>query len=251
MKISPQVIMDIEEKVCIALTKRFDTTDYLCHYLALWEVPFYVFLNLDDKPERICSGNYECVFRALQEKIREVATCKDGEKILFNIARDLGIDVPGVVYAVPEILEIKGDEYKNIRDKFDEAYRELARDHNQAISDTFVALETTMHKILLELKVNEQDIQTKSLTKLVAKLLDDENFLKNKDDKEYTGYITNIIKSDCKELQTIRSSHTGKNHANKSVVEDTIYAELLLNISASIALFLIKFYERFYLSRNK
>lgn len=61
--------------------------------------------------------------------------------LLLKIAFDLGIEVPSVIYSVPEVKEILAEDYKDASSVFEDAYKKLEAEPDIAITMTSAALD--------------------------------------------------------------------------------------------------------------
>ena len=124
MLYSPSQTMQLIERIENALWNKFDDHKYakVKRYMKLWQKD----VDWDGNFESSCK-NFEIIDQPgtsvidLSETLHQI---KDIE-LLLQIAFDLGIEVPSVIYGVPEVKTILADSYKNVFQVFEEVYKKL------------------------------------------------------------------------------------------------------------------------------
>ena len=159
---------------------------------------------------------------------------------LFKIAIDLGIEVPALVPAIPEKIELKieelgKDKFQLVHKQIQEAIENCYKKPDYAISMMYSAFETTL-KTILHNNNHPEYRSGSNLKKYLPKVLE----LIKKDDDNIQHIIQNLI-SIAENISTIRSekcqSH-GKDPTQK-IITDSNYAFFCVNAIASVILFLL------------
>ena len=178
---------------------------------------------------------------------------KMDDELLFKIAVDLGLDIPDIIYAVPEIISLKSSDYRDVGISFEEAYKKIYADPSHAIALSQAALETVIKRICSDERFNQNE-ENKSLYKLTTYILKKFQFLPKQTDNNYIRNIGSSILNIAKNIEDLRSNCTKEAHGRlyeDYIIDDPLYAQLLVNTTATLGLFLLKFYEKKYVQQQE
>ena len=50
------------------------------------------------------------------------------DELLFKIAVDMGVQIPSIIYAVPEIISLTANDYKDVHSVFENAFKKIYDD---------------------------------------------------------------------------------------------------------------------------
>lgn len=238
MLYSPSQTMQLIERIENALWNKFDDHKYakVKRYMKLWQKD----VDWDGNFESSCK-NFEIIDQPgtsvidLSETLHQI---KDIE-LLLQIAFDLGIEVPSVIYGVPEVKTILADSYKNVFQVFEEAYKKLESEPDIAISIANASLERLIRELCID---TNQCKKGDSLYDLISHILKEYDYFPSKnlntDIRDIGGGILKIIQG----ADNIRSNYTIDAHGSlnpKYMKDQPLYAKLIFNSISTIALFLI------------
>lgn len=241
MQFAPTQIMQLKNRIEQALWNKFSDRKYVNvrRYMELWQSQVY---DEDWNGNVIgCHNNFDIInqpdsttidLAETLHKIRDV-------DLLLKIAFDLGIEVPSVIYGVPEIKEILETDYKNVYKTFEDAYKKLESEPDISISLTCATLE---HLIRDLCKNTNPCAKGDTLYDLVSHILKEYEFFPS---KELNSDIRNIgsgILKIAQSAETIRSKYTKDAHGSldpKYMQDQPLYAKLIFNSVSTIGLFLI------------
>ena len=177
-------------------------------------------------------------------------------EILIKIAIDLGIEVPDVIYCIPEIKTVLLTDYTNAFSNFEKAYKNLNEDPATSISQANSSLESIIKHILKDdnvkkdlkekgIAINEKDTLTNLCKNILKSFNYFPNFPKGEKQNEYIRNIGSGLLTTCEAIENLRSNHT-EAHGNNYILNDSLYAKFVINAVSTIGLFFINFYEKKY-----
>ena len=137
MRISPKYIMQLISNIENAIWDEFASYKNVEAYIKRW--------HEDD-------GNFWQNFiieRKEDENIDLSATLRDiaDDELLMKIAVDMGIEVPDLVYSIPEIKGILSSDYETAAATFENALRKVSEDPATSICCANSALESIVKHI--------------------------------------------------------------------------------------------------------
>lgn len=168
-----------------------------------------------------------------------------GDDTLFRIAVDIGVQIPNIIYAVPEIISITADNYQDIHAVLEHAFKQVHEDPSHSIALATSALETIIKRILENINItyNRKD----TLYKLAQVILKEFKILHNskeiKDKCNIGSSSLNIAKS----IEDLWNNHTKESRgklADDYIIDDPLYAHSLINSVSSVGLFLLIFMNK-------
>lgn len=166
-------------------------------------------------------------------------------EILIKMAIDLGVDMPGLLPCIPIVKNILRESNENAFSTFERAVKEVYEHPDQSVALAASTLEGLFKAMLQD---SSQDISVKN-----ASLSD------------LTGKVVKVLVSDCdpsapKEIKTLASQIRGLGstiddlRSDKStahgkapgeyVVDDELWAETVVNTTATLGILLWRLYER-------
>lgn len=240
--ISPSSMLDIIERIEKALWDKFDTKKYqnVKRYIARWHREEH------DGYGNVQWSNFEIVCQKENGNIDLPATLDTmSDELLFQIAVDLNIEVPGLIYSVAEIKGLLSQQYEDVGRTFQKAHEKIYSEPSTAIIMANSALERIIKKICSDSSIdgcNSRD----TLYKLAAHILKQFNFFP---DKSLNTNIRNIgsgLLNASQAIENIRSSNTEAHGTEDEIISDPLYAMLVVNSVATVGLFLLNYYEKHY-----
>lgn len=243
MQYSPTQIMQLIHRIETALWNKFDISKYVNvrRYMQLWQKD--IFNDFTDEYE---GKNFEIINQSNSTTIDLGATLygiKDTE-LLLKIAFDLGVEVPSVIYAVPEVKNILAEDYKDANSVFEDAYKKLEVEPDIAITMASSALERIIRDLCSDTNPCKRGA---TLYDLVGHIL-----------REYGYFPSNQLNADIRNIgsgmlkiaqgvENIRSNYTRDAHGSlepKYMQDQPLYAKLIFNSITTIALFLLGLKKR-------
>ncbi len=229
--ISPLAMMDIIGRISSFLyletitNKHYDYQD-IQRYLSRWKRSVFLY-------------EYD-----VENSIKNVLTSMP-EELLFQIAVDLGIEIPGLLYSVAEIKGILNDRYKDVGRAFDDACKEVYTDPSIAIVKANAALERLIKEICKDESIEDCNPRA-TLCKLTEHILKQFNFFP---DKNLNSNIRNMgsgLLTTTQAIEAIRSSNTESHGTLDEIISDPLYAVFVVNSIATVGIFLLNYYEKHY-----
>lgn len=240
--ISPSAMLDIIARIEKSLWDRFDTKKYqnVRRYITRW------YKEECDSWGNCQWSNFEILTQKDSDNIDLSATLDTmPDELLFQIAVDLNIEVPGLVYSVAEIKGVLSQKYEDVGHTFQKAHEKIYSEPSTAIIMANSALERIIKKICSDSSIdgcNSKD----TLYKLASHILKQFNFFP---DKSLNTNIRNIgsgILSSAQAIENLRSNNTEAHGTEDEIISDPLYAMLVVNTVATVGLFLLNYYEKHY-----
>lgn len=242
MIVSPLFVMNVIDRIEKALWQKFQTNKYqnVRRYIERWHHE-----EIDAWGNHVVQ-NFNIINQKNNQEIDLNATLHsmDGE-LIFQIAVDLGLEVPGLIYSVAEIKGILVEKYEDAASTFAKAHDKIYSDPSTAILMANSALERIIKKICTDKEIagyNPKD----TLYKLTTHILRQFNFLPDKNSNLQIRNLGSGLLTAAQAIENLRSNHTEAHGVDGELVGDPIYAMLILNSVATIGLFLLKHYEKHY-----
>ena len=245
-KTSPRQIMKIIEKIDKAIWSEYKSYQMVKTYILKWQEQIW---DVGNTGWNGYNGvNFEIVYKdEKEENINLIATLHNmDDELLFKIAVDFGVEIPNIIYAVPEIISYKSTDYKDVNLIFEEAFKKVYEDPSHSIALANSALETVIKKICQDERI-EQIEGKKSLYKLTQHILKVFKYFPNQTEDDYIRNIGSSILNIAKNIEDLRSNCTKEAHGRLQedyIIDDPLYAQLFVNTSATLGLFLLNFYEK-------
>jgi len=236
--ISPSAMLEIIERIEKALWEKFETKKYqnVKRYISRWHVVYDEFGN----------SNFDTILQKDNDNIDLPATLDSmDDELLFKIAVDLNIEVPGLVYSVAEIKGVLSQKYEDVGRTFERAHEKIYSEPSTAIIMANSALERIIKKICSDSSIDRCNSKD-TLYKLASHVLKQFNFFP---DKSLNTNIRNIgsgLLNVSQAIENIRSNNTEAHGTEDEIISDPLYAMLVVNTVATIGLFLLNYYEKHY-----
>ena len=235
-------MLDIIWRIEKTLWDKFETQKYqnVKRYISRWHETEY------DYQGNYCGSNFEIITQKDTDNVNLAATLDTmGDELLFQIAVDLNIEIPGLIYSVAEIKGVLSQKYEDVARTFEKAHEKIYSDPSTSIIMANSALERIIKKICSNGTIegcNPKD----TLYKLTSHILKQFNFFP---DKSLNTDIRNIgsgLLTASQAIENIRSNNTEAHGSEDETISDPLYAMLVVNTVSTIGLFLLNFYEKHY-----
>jgi len=244
--ISPKYIMELIPKVEKVLWGMSDTAKYqnVRRYIEKFHEEFHDWNNYDE--------NFHIFYVNEENKQIDLAETlhKMPKGTLIKIAIDLGIDTPGFLPVVPKFKNVLKDNNQNAYQNFERASKNVYENPDEAVSLASSTLEGVIKSILSDEAFKQQaaNIGNKPLSKLINNLVKEFGFDdKTKCPPELITIASQLrsIGTTIDDLRSDKSTAHGKAH-DEYVIDDPLWAAFIVNVSASLGLFLWEYYEKKY-----
>jgi len=242
--ISPSSMLDIIGRVEKALWDKFDDKKYrnVKRYILRWHQEEY------DYNGNCCYSNFEVVIQKDSDNINLSETLDSmNDELLFQIAVDLNIEVPGLVYSVAEIKGVLAEKYEDVGQTFQKAHEKIYSEPSTAILMANSALERIIKRICADENIDSCNSKD-TLFKLTSHVLKQFKFFP---DKSLNTNIRNVgsgLLCASQAIENIRSNNTEAHGTEDEILSDPLYAMLIVNSVATLGLFLLNYYEKHYKS---
>lgn len=251
--ISPRYIVELVPKVEKVLWDMFDTSKYLRvkHYILKWHKEEWYGYNGDDHWE-----NFEVFYKDDQKTNIDLAETlyRMPNDIIIRIAIDVGIDTPGFLPATPTFKNILKDENQSAYQNFDRATKNVYEHPDNAVALASSTLEGVI-KTILEHDVFGDDVtklKNLSLSKLVKEIVKKFGF---DDTTRCPSEIITLsgqlrsLGATIDDLRSDKSTAHGKSSGDY-VIDDPLWAMLIVNACATLGLFLWEYFDKKYLPKK-
>lgn len=234
-KISPLYMQRLKIRVESALWDLFDESKYrqVEEYVRRWHE---------------YDGNFRENF-SVYEKDGHIdlgrTLAKMPNNILIKMAADIGIETPGLLPCIPMMKNILGETNANAYANFERAVRDVYVYPDQSVALAASTLEGVF-KAIIQNADPDASVGNLSLSKLTSKVV-----------KELVGTCDPSTPQEVKALaaqlrglgSTIDNLRSDKSTAHgkapgEYVVDDSLWAETVVNVSATLGIFLWRLYER-------
>ena len=238
--ISPSAMLDIIGRIEKTLWDKFDTKKYqnVKRYIARWHEVY----------DGFGEENFSIIYQPDSDNIDLSATLDTMEdELLFKLAVDLNIEVPGLIYSVAEIKGILAEKYEDVGQTFQKAHEKIFSDPSTAIIMANSALERIIKKICADGSIDTCNAKD-GLFKLANHILKQFGFLS---DPNLNANIRNIgsgLLNTSQAIENIRSKNTEAHGTEDEIISDPIYAMLVVNAVSTVGLFLLNYHEKHYQS---
>lgn len=237
--------MTIVQKVNDALFGLYKGYEDVLSYIEKWHEVYDDFGN----------ENFQIYFK--DEERKKIDTKRtlhniDGETLL-KMAIDLGVETPDFIPSIPLFKNELKSSFETASQTFEKAFRNVESDPSLAIGLANSALESIIKEILRDDKVEIQYEEKDTLAKLTQKIC---KVFKQRVDPSEPIEIKTIVSSlmsICNAIEDLRCSKTifhGKTD-NNNVIQNPMYAYMVVNSMATVGLFFLQFYLNEYPKINK
>lgn len=236
VKISPLYMQRLKNQVESALWNLFDESKYkqVEEYVRRWHEDdgnlwenFFIY-EKDD--HHIDLG------RTLVEMPNDV---------LIKIAADIGIETPGLLPCIPMIKNILGETNANAYVNFERAVRNVYDYPDQSVALAASTLEGVFKTIIQNVD-QDASVGNLSLSKLTSKVVKELVDTCDSSTPQEVKTLASQLRSLGNTIDNLRSDKStahGK-APGEYVVDDSLWAETVVNVSATLGIFLWRLYER-------
>ena len=239
--ISPKYLMFLINQINDKIWEQYKTYNNVNFYIRKWH-KYEEGYNWNDYWENFKILNFDNGRIDLKSTLHTF----NGED-LIKIAIDLGIDTPDFIPSVPTIKNDIKQQYENVYDTFTKALKNVEQDPSIAIGLINSTFESLIKEILKDERISCQLKGTETLYKLTQLILKEFN-LNNEKFPIEVKTISSSLLSISQSIEKIRSDKTifhGKTRED-ILIDDSLYAYLIVNSMTTIALFLNSFYTKKY-----
>lgn len=246
--LSHSYVMDLIDKISETLFQKYTTYKKVERYIKRWQKviryeqygynelePIYNFYPIykDDNRDKV---DVENTLNQLDDEM------------IIQMALDLNIEVPGIIYSIAKIEGLNKSDYRHAKTIFEAAIQKVYDKPDEAIGYANSALESIIKHILeqgkLEVDYNKKD----TLYTLTQKVLKGLDYFPSKDVEERVRQIGSSLLNISQSIELLRSEKT-KFHGKDStqyIIDDPLYACFVVNSVATLGNFLISYYEKKY-----
>ncbi len=251
-KASPRQVMKIIDLTEKEIWKNYGSYDKVLSYINRWQEPIWDVNNTGWNGHD--GVNFKIIYKDQNNtQINLIKTLNHmDDDTLFRVAVDMGVQIPNIIYAVPQIIDIAADNYKDVHTVLENAFKKVNEDPSHSIALANSALETII-KIILE-DINPDYNRKHSLYKLSQTIVKTFKIHHNGNEIEDIRNIGSGLLNIAQSIENLRSNHTKESHgklADDYIIDDPLYAQFLINSVSSVGLFLINFYERKYQKKEE
>lgn len=234
MNVSPKYLMKLIGQIEKQIWQEYSSYKTVFFYIKKWHVEDWNY------------SNFTIYFREdknidLTKTLHEI----DGELVL-KIAVDLGIETPNFIPSIP-LVKLKLEEnYSTAYEAFTKALEECATKPDLAVGLANATLESILKHILEDERIKVKWKKTETLYALTEALLREFSMHPSVKPPEEIRNIASSLLNISKNVEGLRSEKTlfhGKTDCDY-LLEDSIYAEFIINSVAAVGLFLIGFYAK-------
>lgn len=241
MKVSPKYMIGLIQKIDTAIWSEYDSYKNVEAYIERW---------YEDDGRFGDWRNFDIVRREDNDNIDLYGTLsgiKDDE-LLFKIAVDLGIEIPDLVYSIPEIKGILSSDYHTAAATFENALKKVIEEPNTSICAANSALESIIKHICEDPSIQSCD-QKDTLYRLTQHILKEFQYYPDGKLNDNIRNIGSALLTIAQSVEAIRSGHSDTSHgkiADDYIIDDDLYAKFVLNAVTTVGLFLLNYYEKKY-----
>lgn len=248
IRISPSQRMELYKEIKEVLFKKYNSYENVALYLE------HIFPKVYEYDEAFPDFAYKYRKDPPQDRVidTERSLAKLDDETLLQIAIDLGIRVPNILYTLPIIHSImpnKRFDYHVAYEAFEKAIESVFKEPERAVQLANTTLETIIKCIIEQgvLKIPDYD-KNDTLYELMCKILKAfEIFPENNSHPEIRKISSSLLKI-AQSLEALRSDKTfvhGKG-IKDILFDDPCSASFLVNTISTVGLFLITVYEKCY-----
>jgi hypothetical protein len=251
-KASPRQVMNIIDLTKNEIWNNYKSYDKVLSYIKRWQKPIS---DVNNTGWNVYDGgNFEIIYNDQNNtQINLVKTLNNmDDDTLFRVAVDMGVQIPNIIYAVPKIIDITADNYKDIHTVLENAFKKVNEDPSHSIALANSALETIIKRILKDIKPNYNPKDT--LYKLAQTILKEFKIIHNEKEILDIRQIGSGLLNTAQSIENLRSNHTKESHGKLEddyIIDDPLYAYFIINAVSSVGLFLLNFYEQKYSKKEE
>ena len=240
-KVSPKFMINLIKKIDKAVWDEFKSYKEVEAYISRFREVYDDFEN----------ANFYISYKdkeKTQIDLHSTLARIDDDEIIFKIAVDVGIEVPDLIFAIPEIKGILSSDYEAAHVTFENAYKKVASEPNVSICCANSALESIIKHICEHSSIKKCN-QKETLYKLTQHILKEFKFYPQANLDENIRNIGSSLLNIAQNIEAIRSHHSDTSHGKTSedyIIDDELYAKFIVNAVTTVGLFLLNFFEKKY-----
>ncbi len=232
--ISPKYMMGLVRRVEAALQKEYPSPDDVRYYLEKWYEGDMDYENFK--------------FYTISHKLDLLRTLHDmPSDLLIRIAIDLGVDTPGMLPSIPIFVNTLKDQNSNAQENFERAVRNVCEHPDDAVALASSALEGLLKTIGCDKDLGISEVVSRQIgRKLVISVVRALGLASGSECPREINQIARSLQGVCDAVIELRSNNSSA-HGHQSgeyVIDDPLWAELVVNATATVGLFLWEYYER-------
>lgn len=243
IQVDPKFITNLIGRIEGAIWKEFDSYKKAETYVARFRK---VYNDFGDADFYISYKDKESTQIDLYSTLANI----EDDETLFKIAVSLGIEIPDLIFAIPEIKGILASDYEAAHITFENALKKVASEPSVSICCANSALESIIKHICKDRSIAECK-QGDTLYKLTSHLLKEFKYYPDKKLNENIRNIGSSLLKISQNIEAMRSNHSDTSHGKTSedyIVDDELYAKFVINAVSTVGLFLLNFYKKKYRS---
>ncbi len=245
MKVSPKYMMLLVPKIEKAIWEQFISYKEVARYIDRWHE--HQENGYDDWENfRIAYSQNNTI--DLSNTLHNI---KDDE-LLLKIAVDMEIEIPELIYSIPEIKGILYSGYPGVAKTFENALKKVSSEPATAICCANSALESIIKHICEDESIASCN-PNNTLYDLTQHILKEFKYYPTKELEIEIKCIGSGLLSVAQNIEAIRSKYIDTTHGKASedyIIDDELYAKFIVNSVTTVGLFLLNFYEKKYLPQQ-
>jgi hypothetical protein len=246
MKVSPKYMMLLVSKIDRAIWEHFLSSEEVVRYIDRWHE--HEGNGYNNYWENFTIARYQTGDIDLLTTLHNI---KDDE-LLLKIAVDVEIEIPELVYSIPEIKGILSSGYESASKTFENALKKVSTEPATAICCANSALESIIKHICENESIascNPKD----TLYDLTQHILKEFKYYPTRELEVEIKCIGSGLLTVAQNIEAIRSKYIDTSHGKASedyIIDDELYAKFIVNSVTTVGLFLLNFYEKKYLPQQ-
>lgn len=233
-KISPKYMMGLVQRVEGTLREAYPSLEDIQYYLEKWYEG---------------DMNYEnFTFHMMGNELDLPRTLHDmPNDLLIRIAIDLGLDTPGMLPSIPVFVNTLKNQNSNAQANFERAVRNVREHPDDAVALASSTLEGLLKTIGGDKNLGIAEVASKQIgRKLVVSVMGALGLVSGGERPREINQIAKSLQGTCDAVIELRSNNSSAHghQPDEYVIDDPLWAELVVNATATVGLFLWEYYER-------
>ena len=242
--ISPRYLTELKSKLTKKIHEEYSSDDILLTFMVNSASGWDRFYDIND-PDDICAIYYLDDERTKVDVKKTVLYMPPDETV--KMAIDLGIDTPGFIPSIPKFKNVLKDENQTAYQNFQRAVKNVYDNPDEAVQLASSTLEGIMKTILADAKFKNTG-KKQSQAKLVKDVVEWLGIGSNNKSPKEIKTIASQLRGLGEAIDSMRSNMSSAHGKLQSeyIVDDPLWAGLVVNASATLGLFLWEYYEKKY-----
>lgn len=236
--ISPAYMMELVGRLQTALENGYPDPDDLHLYLDKWHEDYDGFGD---------EQNFRYVYDKQADVDLKRTLHEMPPELVVRIAIDLGVDTPGFIPSMPSFRNVLKEQNPNAQAQFERAVRNVMEQPDLAVSSAYSTLESVLKTIGKDESLGiEEDLRKTVGKKLISAVIPKLGLRTGKEVPTEINQMCNGLISACIAITDLRNDKSDAHGSapNDYVIDDPLWAELVVNATATVGLFLWEFYQR-------